>query len=149
MILLWQLMLTYTMPIPKLDESIIQKLKSDDTISIFFKQLGEQFPELLSPLIHDRDLYLTWSLKRSKAVNGSKIVVGVVGKGHLRGITYAMLRDDGGGKLRFTDLVGGKNTREYKERQKENVRLRVIQEIVFLVVLSGAWSWWTFTQGNV
>lgn len=48
-------------------------------------------------------MYLAWSLKRSKAVNGTQRVVGVVGRGHLRGIVWGMTRDSG--QLRFTDLV--------------------------------------------
>lgn len=43
--------------------------------------------------MHERDLYLAWSLKRSKAVNGARAVVGVVGKGHLRGVCYALTHD--------------------------------------------------------
>ena len=34
--------------------------------------------QLLGPLIHERDVYLAWSLKRSKAVNGCQRVVGVM-----------------------------------------------------------------------
>lgn len=34
--------------------------------------------------VAERDLYLAWSLKRSKAVNSSKRVVGVIGKGHMQ-----------------------------------------------------------------
>lgn len=62
--------------------------------------------QLVSPCIHERDMYLAWSLKRSKAVNGCKTVVGVVGKGHLRGITWVMLNTAASDGLRFRDLVG-------------------------------------------
>jgi len=48
--------------------------------------------------------YLAWSLKRSKAVNNSKRVVGVIGKGHMNGVIYALLCDTE--NLRFRDLVG-------------------------------------------
>lgn len=54
-------------------------------------------------LIHERDLYLAWSLKRSKAVNGCERVVGVMGKGHMRGVVYALTHNPG--ELRFKDLV--------------------------------------------
>ncbi|XP_041002697.1 uncharacterized protein LOC121248322 isoform X4 [Juglans microcarpa x Juglans regia] len=50
--------------------------------------------------------YLAWSLKRSKAVNNSKRVVGVIGKGHMNGVIYALVSDQG--NLRFRDLAGGK-----------------------------------------
>lgn len=67
-------------------------------------------PQVLAPLVHERDLYLAWSLKRSKAVNGTCAVVGVVGRGHLRGVVHALMHDSSEG-LRFSDLVGGKNLR--------------------------------------
>ncbi|CAL5004890.1 unnamed protein product [Urochloa decumbens] len=69
-----------------------------------YQKLSTSYPSLLQPLIHERDMFLAWSLKRSKAVNKSKIVVGVVGKGHMNGIVYALISDQG--DLRFRDLVG-------------------------------------------
>lgn len=48
--------------------------------------------------------YIAWSLKRSKAVRDSKRVVGVIGRGHLNGVIYALISDLG--DLRFRDLVG-------------------------------------------
>ncbi|TVU04724.1 hypothetical protein EJB05_47855, partial [Eragrostis curvula] len=69
-----------------------------------YQKLSGSYPSLLQPLIHERDMFLAWSLKRSKAVNKSKTVVGVVGKGHMNGIVYALISDQG--DLRFRDLVG-------------------------------------------
>ncbi|KAJ8771476.1 hypothetical protein K2173_026653 [Erythroxylum novogranatense] len=69
-----------------------------------YEQLSYSYPSLLQPLIHERDTYLAWSLKRSKAVNNSKRVVGVIGKGHMNGVIYALISDQG--NLRFRDLVG-------------------------------------------
>ncbi|KAL2324497.1 hypothetical protein Fmac_023555 [Flemingia macrophylla] len=76
----------------------------DDGPFQLYEQLSFSYPSLLSPLIHERDTYLAWSLKRSKAVNNSKSVVGVIGKGHMNGVIYALLSDTG--NLRFRDLVG-------------------------------------------
>jgi pheromone shutdown protein TraB len=92
-------------------------MKKDDAISAFFLQMSERYPQLPGPLVHERDLYLAWSLRRSKAVNGASTVVGVVGRGHLRGVVYALGADSG--SLRFTDLVGGKNSK--RARQQEAV----------------------------
>lgn len=39
-------------------------------------------------------------------MNKSKSVVGVIGKGHMNGVIYALLSDTG--NLRFRDLVGQK-----------------------------------------
>ena len=65
--------------------------------------------QLVGPLVHERDLYLAWSLKRSKAVNGARTVVGVVGRGHLRGVCYALTHDAGerGGRIGWGWGVGG------------------------------------------
>ncbi|XP_027110394.1 uncharacterized protein [Coffea arabica] len=69
-----------------------------------YEQLSFSYPSLLQPLIHERDAYLAWSLKRSKAVNNSKQVVGVIGKGHMNGVIYSLISDQG--NLRFRDLAG-------------------------------------------
>lgn len=71
-----------------------------------YEKLSFSFPSLLQPLIHERDTYLAWSLKRSKAVNESKRVVGVIGRGHMNGVIYALISDQG--NLRFRDLAGKK-----------------------------------------
>ncbi|KAG9159711.1 hypothetical protein Leryth_017405 [Lithospermum erythrorhizon] len=55
---------------------------------------------------HYSEEYLAWSLKRSKAVNNCKKVVGVIGKGHMNGVIYALMADQG--DLRFRDLAGYK-----------------------------------------
>lgn len=89
--------------------SLVIDIEDDDVISILFKNFSDRYPELVGPLIHERDLYLAWSLKRSKAVNNTKRVVGVVGKGHMRGICYALTHDDAGKGLRFRDLAGKRN----------------------------------------
>ena len=78
---------------------LLESMKRDDAISAFFQQLSTRYPELPSPLIHERDMYLAWSLKRSKAVNGARAVVGVVGRGHLRGIVFALTTHDAGTTL--------------------------------------------------
>ncbi len=54
------------------------------------------------PLVHERDQYLAWSLKRSKAVRGARVVVGVMGAGHMRGVVHALQTDRGGDTLRFS-----------------------------------------------
>ncbi|KAK8962686.1 hypothetical protein KSP40_PGU011728 [Platanthera guangdongensis] len=69
-----------------------------------YEQLCRSYPSLLLPLVYERDMYLDWSLKRSKAVNNSKRAVGVIGKGHMNGVVYALISDQG--NLRFRDLAG-------------------------------------------
>ena len=48
--------------------------------------------QILSPLLHERDSYMAWSCKRSRAVCGARAVVGVVGRAHLRGTAYHLLQ---------------------------------------------------------
>ncbi|KAK9829523.1 hypothetical protein WJX72_006314 [[Myrmecia] bisecta] len=58
----------------RIDQDLVEALKADDVISATFADISEQYPEVVSPLVHERDLYLAWSLKRSKAVNGKRCV---------------------------------------------------------------------------
>lgn len=89
---------------PSLDVSGGNLKDTDASPFQLYEQLSYSFPSLLQPLIHERDTYLAWSLKRSKAVNKHKRVVGVIGKGHINGVIYALVSDLG--DLRFRDLVG-------------------------------------------
>lgn len=142
--------------------------------------------QLIGPLVHERDLYLAWSLKRSKAVNGARRVVGVVGKGHLRGICYALTHDAGelsrssagagragraagclrlrrvgaspscsnlphylcrhlqraaaGAQLRFRDLVGGKNVKADRRKQRAAAVGRFALDTAVFTALWWAWT---------
>lgn len=87
--------------------------------------------------VAERDLYLAWSMKRSKAVNGTRAVVGVVGKGHLRGLVYALKHDQG--SLRFADLVGGKNRKKSKAEAAAALGKRLLVEVLIGVGLYAAW----------
>lgn len=108
--------------------------KDDDAVNSMLTALSAKFPELAESFIHERDLYLAWSLKRSKAVNGCKTVVGVVGKGHMRGICYALTNDASGG-LRFRDLAGRADKRDAKE-----VLVRFALESGLFMALWLAWQ---------
>ncbi|XP_057427413.1 uncharacterized protein LOC130720739 isoform X2 [Lotus japonicus] len=82
----------------------LEEARSDGGKFQLYEQLSFSYPSLLPPLIHERDIYLAWSLKRSKAVNNCKSVVGVIGKGHMNGVVYGLVSDTG--SLRFRDLAG-------------------------------------------
>ncbi|VAI86702.1 unnamed protein product [Triticum turgidum subsp. durum] len=94
-----------------------------------YEKLSSSYPSLLQPLIHERDMYMAWSLKRSKAVNKSKTVVGVIGKGHMNGVVYALISDQG--DLRFRDLVG----RESSETWASSVVKGLVRDTVIGLVL--------------
>lgn len=86
------------------ERRILKDQKMDGSAFQLYKQLSVSCPSLLQPLIHERDVYLAWSMKRSKAVNNCKTVVGIVGKGHMNGVIYALISDQG--DLRFRDVAG-------------------------------------------
>lgn len=116
-------------------------------------------PRLLSqaaPLLYERDAYLAWSLKRSKAVNGAKRVVGVLGKGHLRGVCFALTHEQDA--LRFATLVGRERDALYLAGGGEIIRRggggsllgdvdlkRVVLELVLCLV---AWEGFCAVTGN-
>jgi pheromone shutdown protein TraB len=95
--------------------------------------------QIVGPLLHERDMYLAWSLKRSKAVNGTRRVVGVVGRGHLRGVLYHLVTPDSSG-LRFSDLVGGRNVLQNRRREAGRLAGRLALEAGLAVAGYLAWE---------
>lgn len=85
-------------------------LASDSSVDALLSGFATQFPSLTPVLVHERDSYLAWSLCRSKAVCGAGVVVAVLGKGHLRGVTWA-LQPQNRDQLRFDDLSGRADAR--------------------------------------
>jgi pheromone shutdown protein TraB len=86
----------------------------DDTVDVMLAALAEAFPSITAPLVTERDAYLAWSLKRSRAVCGKRRVVGVIGRAHLAGVVAALQRDCGGDTLVFKDLVGQRSSSKSK-----------------------------------
>lgn len=131
----------------------LERFRNDDFVSAMLKSLTERYPDATRALVHERDLYLAWSLKRSKAVNGTRVVVGIVGRGHVRGVCYALLNDDG--SLRFRDLAGRRGSRTPVSETKtsnsdwtlawDSWMIRLALETV---VFSGLWWLWTHGFGT-
>ncbi|GAB0492754.1 hypothetical protein MMPV_004023 [Pyropia vietnamensis] len=91
-------------------QAAVSARPTEDDLDSFLAALAQVFPSLVSPLVTERDHYLAWSIKRSKAVEGVHMVVGVMGRAHCRGVLAAMDEDDaaraeGGAVLTFRDLV--------------------------------------------
>ena len=61
----------------------IEKLKESDALSEAMKMLAEQSPEMKRILIDERDQYMAEKIRQSMG----KIVVAVVGAGHVKGLT--------------------------------------------------------------
>jgi pheromone shutdown protein TraB len=132
--MLWS---AYTSEQSEQSQELLEALrKDDDAVNGMLVALTEEFPELAESFVYERDLYLAWSLKRSKAVNQSKTVVGVVGKGHMRGVCYALTHDAGGG-LRFRDLAGSQ--RQGRDDSK-NAAARFAIESGIFIALWAAWA---------
>ena len=93
------------------------------------------FPKLATALVHERDAYLAWSLCRSKAVDGTDVVVGVVGKAHVRGIVWAM-QAQRREQLRFDTLTG----RGAAERRQRPLWQRLAVDVALWGVLP--WALW-------
>lgn len=91
---------------PEVDGAQLKALEADDAVEMMTQQLTEAFPQVASAVLHERDLYLAWSCKRSKAVNGCTRVVAIIGRGHLPGVVYHLLQDSS--NLRFRDLAGSR-----------------------------------------
>ncbi|CAM9320957.1 unnamed protein product [Chrysoparadoxa australica] len=96
-----------------------------DAVDGLIEALGEELPSAVGPLLTERDRYLAWSLKRSRAVGGKKRVVGVIGRGHMSGVLSEMRKDGGGDKLAFQQLV------KVDREPALTAGLRVVVEIVF------------------
>eukprot|EP00903_Cladosiphon_okamuranus_P020592 g18902.t1 len=90
----------------ELRKSVSNGEVGEDVLEDLITMLAERFPSVVGPLIYERDLYLAWTLKRSRAVCGQRRVVGVVGRGHLAGVMRAVEADRGGDTLVFKKLAG-------------------------------------------
>ncbi|XP_038685549.1 uncharacterized protein LOC119985345 isoform X2 [Tripterygium wilfordii] len=113
--------------------SSVKASSKDDSTFQLYEQLSFSFPSLLQPLIHERDTFLAWSLKRSKAVNNCKRVVGVIGKSHMNGVIYALMSDQG--NLRFRDLAGKSPSGDKANGWVDSLLKSLVRDTVIGVVL--------------
>lgn len=107
--------------------------EAENAVSLLFNEMSLRYPELLSPLVYERDLYLAWSLKRSKAVGGTKNVLGVVGRGHVSGICYALTHESASSGLRFRDLAG------YDDKNRPKIN-PVVKFLLETLLFAGVWE---------
>jgi pheromone shutdown protein TraB len=122
-------------------QAFIEKVTGGEELEAGMMEAAAEYPAIARPLLHERDLYLAWSCKRSKAVNGKRRVVAVVGRGHMRGMMYAM-RNDPHGEVRFSDLVGDRKSRASSVKQQECVLNLVRDTVVFSLL-----AWWVDAHG--
>ncbi|KAL5744517.1 hypothetical protein ACOSP7_027376 [Xanthoceras sorbifolium] len=122
----------------------IKEPSPDDSTFQLYEQLSFSYPSLLHPLIHERDTYLAWSLKRSKAVNNCKKVVGVIGKGHMNGVIYALISDQG--NLRFKDVAGKKPSGDESNSWVTNLLKGFVKDTVIGILL---WALYEQIKGAI
>ena len=70
-------------------------------LDLVSEQVTGMFPGLVEPLFNERDRYMAWTLKRSKAVTNCREVVGVIGRGHLDAVCKEIERDYSAQHLSF------------------------------------------------
>lgn len=73
----------------EITEEELEKMKSQDTISTILNEFTESFPRLKTPLIDERDQYLSQKIKDAP---GQKVVA-VLGAAHVPGITEEIKKD--------------------------------------------------------
>ncbi|CAN6481165.1 unnamed protein product [Victoria cruziana] len=117
----------------ELTGEINEDLQALDSPSQLYKGLSLYFPSLLQPLMYERDVYIAWSLKRSKAVNNCKQVVGIIGASHMNGVIYALASDQG--QLRFRDLVGGRWPASSAKGWLDTVLKGLVRDIVIGIAI--------------
>ncbi|WOL05245.1 traB domain-containing protein isoform X1 [Canna indica] len=117
----------------ELPESDKKNQEMDGSPYKLYQSLSVSYPSLLQPLIHERDTYIAWSLKRSKAVNKSKKVLGVIGKGHMNGVVYALISDQG--DLRFRDLAGKTPGMSYNNRWQTDILKSLLRDTLLGFIL--------------
>jgi pheromone shutdown protein TraB len=73
----------------QVDEEFLESIKKDDLLSAMLSEMGEEYPEVLRALLHDRNWYLAIQIWRA-AQTSHKPLVAVLGKGHLQGVVYVL-----------------------------------------------------------
>jgi len=118
-----------------LTQEKIEKLMQEDLWSVAAEEVGGVLPQLMPAIVHERDIYIAWSLKRSKAVREVDTVVGVIGKGHMEGVLTAL--EESQGRLRFKDLVG---TSEERKPNVAAIARRIGLDTAVLLALGWIWN---------
>ncbi|WP_051564107.1 TraB/GumN family protein [Desulfovermiculus halophilus] len=70
----------------KVDESSIEELKDKDQLEVVMDQVARAYPQVKKRLIDERDLYLAHAIQNAPG----RVVVAVVGAGHVPGIVKAL-----------------------------------------------------------
>ena len=79
----------------EIDDAMIEQIKSKDQLESVMAEFAEAFPEIKRRLIDERDIFLAQKIREAKG----KVVVAVVGAGHINGIKEYIQKDNDLGPL--------------------------------------------------
>jgi len=101
----------------------IERIKDSDVVTEMIRELGEEFPSMVRPLLYERDEYLAATLRLCPGPR----VVGVVGLGHVEGI-----------KKNWNNQIDIKALEEvkYEPRWRRNVFISSLIAIPFLFLFA-------------
>ena len=74
----------------QIDFESIEKLKEKDQLESVMADFAEKFPEIKKRLLDERDMYLAQKIRSA----AGKVVVAVVGAGHVKGISSHILKEE-------------------------------------------------------
>ena len=74
-------------------ESVAEDIGQDIDFDLMLQQMTSVMPGLVEPLLKERERYMAWVLKKSKAVTDCDCVVGVIGQGHLSSVFEEIEKD--------------------------------------------------------
>eukprot|EP00775_Hariotina_reticulata_P008188 gene8188-8379_t len=76
------------------DEETVAALGNEDMVQVLLKECGDAYPELMRPLVHDRNWLLAttaWRAAQHTAEPGQPVLA-IVGRGHMAGMVYVTHR---------------------------------------------------------
>jgi pheromone shutdown-related protein TraB len=86
---------------PEIGEEELSRLREKDTLSALLEELGETLPSAKHILIDERDRYMAGKIREAEG----RVVVAVVGAGHLPGIERELAREVAAEELRKLEEI--------------------------------------------
>lgn len=112
-----------------------------DTLQAMEMALGERFPSVVEPLLKERNVFLSLTMKSSYAVSGKRRVLGVVGVGHLDGVVKALREEHTGA---FKELTWTPSRAMAKQKVLGVLPRPLVTRLATDAMLGVlAWCWWT------
>lgn len=105
-----------------------------------FKEQLSQFGKLKEALIDERDLFLAWSGRRSKAVNGKSMILIVVGAAHFDGVVKHV-QEEASSDLRLHEIADpGKEGKSGRRSPLSSLAISLVRDTAIGLAMYGAWQ---------